>query len=66
MVKKPKNRPYKPYIGLPYMARSGNFPVNRPYMGVGYKLAEPKVTAFSRARFPICSRCALSGSHSKR
>ena len=42
MVKKPKNWPYKPYIGLPYMARNGNFPVNRPYMGVGYKLAEPK------------------------
>jgi hypothetical protein len=42
MVKKPKNRPCKPYMGLPYMARSGNFPVNRPYMGVGYKLAEPK------------------------
>jgi len=42
MVKKPKKRPYKPYMGLPYMARNGNFPVNRPYMGVGYKLAEPK------------------------
>jgi hypothetical protein len=29
-----------PYMGISYIARSGNFPMNRPYMGAGCKLAE--------------------------
>ena len=52
VVKKPKNRPCALYI-----ARSGDSPVNRPYMGVGCKLAEPKEDPAKRPAIVLVASC---------